>query len=110
MGIVLAGTGLGHVPRDMLRNIRRAIRGGVHVVMTTQCLYGRVGMYVYSRGRELIRAGVIPAEDMLPETALVKLMWVLGHTTDPDEVKQLMTADLAGEINPRLELEDFETG
>ncbi len=106
-GVVLAGTGLGHAPRDLLSSIRRAVRNGVHVVMTTQCLYGRVGMYVYSRGRELVRAGVIPAEDMLPETALVKLMWVLGHTTDSGEVKELMGTNLVGEINPRLELEDF---
>lgn len=106
-GVVLAGTGLGHASKDLLPAIRRAVRDGVHVVMATQCLYGRVGMYVYSRGRELLRAGVIPGEDMLPETALVKLMWVLGHTAEADEVRELMAADLAGEINPRIELEDF---
>ncbi len=107
-GIVLVGTGLGHTSKDLLPSIRRTVRDGVHVVMTTQCLYGRVGMYVYSRGRELVRAGVIPGEDMLPETALVKLMWVLGHTKEPSEVLEMMTTDMAGEINPRLELEDFE--
>lgn len=108
LGIVLAGTGLGHVPRTLVPPIRRAIRDGVQVVMTSQCLYGRVGMYVYSRGRELVRAGVIPGEDMLPETALVKLMWVLGHTAEPAEVRSLMTSDLKGEINPRIGIEDFE--
>ncbi|MEE9237387.1 MAG: Glu-tRNA(Gln) amidotransferase subunit GatD [Thermoplasmata archaeon] len=107
-GIVLAGTGLGHVPQDLIPSIKRAIRGGVQVVMTSQCLYGRVGMYVYSRGRELVKAGVIPGEDMLPETALVKLMWVLGHTTDPARVRELMTSNLVGEINPRLHLEEYE--
>ncbi len=107
-GVVLAGTGLGHVSKDLLPAIRRAVRDGVHVVMATQCLYGRVGMYVYSRGRELLRAGVIPGEDMLPDTALVKLMWVLGHASEAEEVRTLMASNLAGEINPRIELEDFE--
>lgn len=109
-GIVLAGTGLGHTPRDIVPRIRKAIRGGVHVVMTSQCLYGRVGMYVYSRGRELLRAGVISADDMLPETAFVKLMWVLGHTADPNEVREMMARNLAGEMNPRIELEDYASG
>jgi glutamyl-tRNA(Gln) amidotransferase subunit D len=108
LGIVLAGTGLGHVPKNLVPRIKRAVREGVQIVMTSQCLYGRVGMYVYSRGRELVKAGVIPGEDMLPETALVKLMWVLGHTTDPEEVRTLMTTNLVGEINPRLGIEDFE--
>ncbi len=107
-GIVLAGTGLGHTPKDLVPRIRRAAKKGVHIVMTSQCLYGRVGMYVYSRGRELAKAGVISGEDMLPETALVKLMWVLGHTEDSAEVKELMTTNVAGEINPQLSLEDFE--
>lgn len=108
LGIVLAGTGLGHVPRNLVPSIRKAVRDGVHVVMTSQCLFGRVGMYVYARGRELVRAGVIPGEDMLPETALVKLMWVLARTTEPEEVRNLMTASLVGEINPTIRIEDFE--
>lgn len=107
-GVVVAGTGLGHVAEELLSPIRQAIRDGVPVVMTSQSLYGRVGPYVYSRGRELTKAGVIPAEDMLPETALVKLMWILGHTSDMDEIRDRMERDLAGEINPRLELPDFE--
>ncbi len=109
-GIVIAGTGLGHVAEDLLNPIRKATKGGVHVVMTSQSLYGRVGLYVYSRGRELLEAGVIPGEDMLPETALVKLMWVLGHTQEPNEVREMMKRNLVGEINPRIELEDYESG
>lgn len=106
-GLIVAGTGLGHVPKDLVPRLRKAVRQGVPVVMTSQCLYGRVGMYVYTRGRELVRAGVIPGEDMLPETALVKLMWVLGHTSDPEAVREQMTTNLVGEINPRLNLEGF---
>ncbi len=97
-GIVIAGSGLGHIPDDLLESIKEAISNGVHIVMTTQCLYGEVNMNVYSRGRDLLRAGVISGEDMLPETAFVKLMWVLGQTQNPNEVEKLIKTDLVGEI------------
>jgi glutamyl-tRNA(Gln) amidotransferase subunit D len=107
-GVVIAGTGLGHVATNLIPSVRSAIASGVHVVMATQTLYGRTNMLVYSTGRDLLDAGVIPAEDMLPETALVKLMWVLGHTTKSGEVWELMARDLVGEMNPALKLQDYE--
>ena len=100
-GIVLEGTGLGHVGEWLVDSIRRAVEEGVVVVMTSQCLFGRVNMNVYTTGRKLLAAGVIPGEDMLPEVAFVKLSWVLAHTSDPEEAKKLMLSNLAGEINPR---------
>jgi glutamyl-tRNA(Gln) amidotransferase subunit D len=106
-GVVIAGTGLGHVSEELIPSIRKAVDAGVAVVMATQTLYGRVDMYVYETGRDLVKAGVIPAEDMLPETAFVKLMWVLGHTTDPDEVRRQMRESLVGEINPSLRVGEF---
>ena len=89
-GVVIAGSGLGHVSTDMVKAIEDGDKGGIQVVMTSQCLYGRVNLNVYYTGRDLITAGVIPGEDMLPETAYVKLMWVLGQTSDDDEVRRLM--------------------
>ncbi len=100
-GIVLEGTGLGHVPMYIFDSIKRAVEEGLAVVMTSQCLWGRINMNVYSTGRELLAMGVIPGEDMLPETALVKLMWVLAKTQDLKEVKKLMLTNIAGEISPR---------
>lgn len=99
-GLVIEGTGLGHTPTYVIESIRRAIEEGVAVCMTSQCLYGRVNLNVYSTGRELIKAGVIPCEDMLPETAYVKLMWVLGKTQNLEEVKKMMLTNYAGEITP----------
>lgn len=99
-GIVLEGTGLGHTPTYIIDSIKRATEEGVAVCMTSQCLNGRVNLYVYSTGRKLLKAGVIPCEDMLPETAYVKLMWVLGHTEDLKEVKKLMLTNVAGELTP----------
>ncbi len=100
-GIVLEGTGLGHFPNRLVDSIRRAVEEGVIVVMTSQCLFGRVNMHVYSTGRVYLEAGVIPGEDMLPEVAYVKLSWILARTRDPKEVRKLMLTNVAGEINPR---------
>jgi glutamyl-tRNA(Gln) amidotransferase subunit D len=106
-GLVIEGTGLGHVPTYLIESIRRATEEGVTVCMTSQCLYGRVNLNVYSTGRRLLKAGVIPCEDMLPETAYVKLMWVLGHTDDPREVREMMLTNYAGEITPYTRFDTF---
>ncbi len=74
--------------------------------MTSQTLYGRVDMKVYSTGRELLKRGVISGQDMLPETAYVKLMYVLGQTDDYDKVKGLMETNLWGEISDRTVYHD----
>jgi glutamyl-tRNA(Gln) amidotransferase subunit D len=58
-------------------------------------------MHVYDTGRDLLTRGVIPLEDMFPETALVKLMWVLGQTSDAAEAKKLLRTNVAGEFSPR---------
>src|SRR3989449_391431 len=101
-GAVIAGTGLGHVAHDLIPVLAQASKAGKSVVMTTQTLQGRVGMRVYDTGRDLLRAGGIDGQDMLPEVAYVKLMWALGRTKDPLEVARLLGTDVAGEINPRV--------
>jgi glutamyl-tRNA(Gln) amidotransferase subunit D len=106
-GIVIAGTGLGHVAHDLIPILHRATRDGIAVVMATQTLQGRVNMRVYDTGRDLMKAGVIGAEDMTPETAYVKLMWILGHTREPAEVARAMARNVAGEINPSIGLDEF---
>lgn len=106
-GIVIAGTGLGHTAHDLIPVLKKATKDGVAAVMTTQTLQGRVNMRVYDTGRDLIKAGVMSGEDMLPETAYVKLMWVLGHTHDPADVAKAMATNVAGELNPRIRLSEF---
>jgi glutamyl-tRNA(Gln) amidotransferase subunit D len=96
-GIVLEGTGLGHVASNWIDGIRRATEKGIPVVVTSQCLRGRIGDLVYDTGRYMLDAGAIEGEDMLPEVALVKLMWVLANR--PAEVRTLMGQPLAGEIS-----------
>jgi len=102
-GVVIAGTGLGHVSTKFVPYIREYIASGGCVVMCSQCLYGTVNMHVYSTGRALLAAGIIDGRDMLPETAYVKLMWVLAHARDKDEVRRMMMQNIAGEISERRE-------
>jgi glutamyl-tRNA(Gln) amidotransferase subunit D len=97
-GVIVAGTGLGHVSEEIISSIGKAVKDGVHVGITTQCLYGSVNLNVYSTGRDMLSAGAIPLGDMLPETAYVKLMWAMGQSDDPAEVRKIMLTDVAGEI------------
>jgi len=97
-GLVIAGTGLGHVASTWVPTLKEMIENGMTVVVTSQCLHGRVCDRVYDTGRDLLAAGVIEGEDMLPETALVKLSWVLGQEDEPDRIHSLMQENLRGEI------------
>jgi glutamyl-tRNA(Gln) amidotransferase subunit D len=99
--LVLEGTGLGHVSKEVAREVGLFIKAGGIACMTSQCIGGRVDLNVYDTGRDLLQAGVLPLEDMLAETALVKAMWVLGSGASGARVKELMSADLAGEITAR---------
>lgn len=100
-GIVLEGTGLGHVSTKWIPMIKKAVDSGIVFVMASQCINGRICDRVYSTGIDLLKAGVVEGEDMLPETALVKLMWALGQTDDVETVKRMMKTDYAGEIHWR---------
>lgn len=100
-GLVLAGTGLGHVSTTLIPRLRTLIETGTMIVMTSQCMHGRVCDRVYDTGRDLISAGVIEGSDTLPETALVKLMWVLANERDPKKARAMMQTDLKGECTTR---------
>ncbi len=100
-GIVIAGTGLGHVNKPVYPAIERATKKGVAIYMTVQTLWGYVHMFVYDTGRDLMARGIVPAENMLPEVAYVKLGWALGQTDDLDEVRRIMLTPIASEITER---------
>ena len=107
-GIVLEGSGLGHAPETLMKAIERAQEEQIPVVMTSQCIWGRVQMRVYRTGVELVQRGVIPAEDMLAETAYVKLMWVLAQTKEPSKVRLRMLENLVGEITECSKRSQYE--
>jgi len=106
-GIVLEGSGLGHVGDMMFQSLERAIKDGVVVAMCSQCIWGRVHMNVYSTGRDLLRMGVVPMGDMLAETALVKMMWAFGQDNSPEKVKEVMVTNVAREFSERRFLEEI---
>ena len=115
-GIIIEGTGLGHTPtspppsenyRSWLPHVKRALEMDLFIGMTSQCLYGRVNPYVYRNLRLMSNSGVVYLEDMLPETAYLKLGWVLGHTQEIEEVKTLMLKNIAGEITERTDERAF---
>ena len=100
-GVVWVGTGLGHVNKEMYPAIERANKAGVHQYMTLQTIWGYVHMFVYDTGRDMMAKGIIPAGNMLPEVAFIKLGWALGQTHDPEEVKKLMLTPINDEITER---------
>ena len=106
-GIVIAATALGHVSSQnakfsLIKKIKELTEKNVAVVIASQTIYGRVHPYVYTNLRKLsVELGCIFAEDMLPETAYIKLGWVLGHTHEGDEIKKMMLTNYAGEITDR---------
>lgn len=111
-GIVLMAMALGHVPTNvknysLINNIKNATRKKIPVCITSQSLYGRVHPFVYSNLRRLEKTGAIFCEDMLPETAYVKLMHVLGQTRKMEQVRGLMQKNISGEINPILSPKSF---
>lgn len=103
-GVVIAGSGLGHVNSNMVPLIKEATDAGIIVVVTSQCLNGRTNLNVYNTGRDMLVAGAITVWDMLPETAYTKLMWALANTSSVEAAKVVMQTPLAGEMSDRREL------
>ncbi|MFH1211813.1 MAG: Glu-tRNA(Gln) amidotransferase subunit GatD [Candidatus Woesearchaeota archaeon] len=112
-GLVIEGTGLGHTPghvpnkeceihKEIFPAIKKLVDSGCIVVMTSQCIFGRVNLHVYDKGRDLLNIGVVSGEDMLAETALVKLSWLLANYK-PEEAKKLVGENLRGEISLRTQ-------
>jgi glutamyl-tRNA(Gln) amidotransferase subunit D len=100
-GIIIVGTGLGHVNKELYPAIERAHKNGVHMFMTVQTIWGYAHMFVYDTGRDMMAKGIVPLGNMLPETAYIKLGWVLGQTDDAEEVKRLMLTPVNDEITER---------
>jgi glutamyl-tRNA(Gln) amidotransferase subunit D len=111
-GLVLEGTGIGHVQTNIKENeqnygaLKKFLKSGGLAVITSNCIFGRVHKDIYTNTRRLKNIGVIYAEDMLTETAYIKLAWLLGNYPK-EKAKELFPNNLRGEINPRLSESDF---
>ena len=97
--IIFEGTGLGHIGKTMYDSIKKAQENGIFLGMTSQCIDGRVSMTVYESGRDLLDMGIIPLENLIPEVALVKAMWVLGNSDSYDDIKNKMLENYSSEFS-----------
>ena len=98
-GLVLTATGLGNLPLRLFKKIEKL---NIPVVLAAETIYGRLHPLVYTNVRQLsMKLNCIFAEDMTPETAYVKLCYVLSKTQNKNKVKELMLTDIAGEIKER---------
>lgn len=100
-GLIIEGTGLGHTPvrenDSFIRALEELVKSGCIVGITSQCLNGRVSSTVYTNLRKVAATGAIYCEDCLPETALMKLSWLLGNYSE-NEAKKMLNENLRGEI------------
>lgn len=103
-GIVIEAFGAGgmnFIRRDLVSKLKMMVNAGVVVVVCSQCLYERSDFSIYQTGRKALESGAIEAGDMTTEAAVTKLMWALGQTEDPAEVRRIYREDCAGEVNPK---------
>ena len=106
-GLILETTGLGHVPgknsgNNWIPKIKKAIKSGMIICATATTIYGRLNPHIYSAGRDLQKTGIIFLDDMLSETALVKLSWVLGHPNWKKKIPEKILENISGEISKNI--------
>ena len=100
--IIIEGTGLGHVSKECFSQIKNAVKRGIFVFMTSQCIWGRTALTVYDTGRDLLNLGVIPLFNTTSETALVKAMWCLANFKEEKDIIKTMTTNIANEFTDRI--------
>ena len=114
-GLIIEGTGLGHMPinkvdkltleNELIFKELEKLSKKIPVIITSQCIFGRVNLNVYSTGRKLQEIGILGnLSDMTTETAFIKLAWLISNY--PKDVRKMIDKDLKGEISRRTS-EDF---
>lgn len=100
-GIVIEAFGAGgmhFIRRDLIQKLEMMVEKGISVVACSQCLYENSDFSIYQTGQKVLQKGVIQGIDMTSEAAVTKLMWALGKTQDPQEVKTLFETNFVNEI------------
>ena len=99
-GVVIEAFGAGglhFIRRNLIEKLQKAAQAGMSVVVCSQCLYESSDFSLYQAGQKALAEGVIQGYDMTTEAAVTKLMWALGQTQDPEEVRSIFARSVAGE-------------
>ncbi|GAL87842.1 asparaginase [Jejuia pallidilutea] len=98
--VILETYGSGNCTTDkwFVDALKNAISNGVHVVNVTQCVGGGVNMGQYETSSHLKKIGVISGKDMTTESAIAKLMYLLGASYSKEDLKNRFETSLRGEI------------
>lgn len=99
-GVVLESFGAGNAPTDswFIQEIKEFVENGGIMINVTQCYTGSIQAELYETGRHLMDAGVINGQDITTETALTKLMYLLGNYEDSTMIKNMLKKPIIGEI------------
>lgn len=98
-GIVLESFGAGNIGEktEIVEALKEAISRGVVVVNVSQCLGGSVSHGKYQASSVLEKIGVIEGGEMTFESAISKLMIVLGMQISTNQKVELLEANIRGE-------------
>ena len=111
-GVVIEAFGVGgmhYLGRDLLAKLTMLSHAKITVLICSQCLYERSDLNIYEVGQRILETGAVSAEDMTTEAAVTKLMWVLGQTSDQQEILRLLRTNIAGEISQEYTVPPAET-
>ena len=100
-GIIIESFGAGNASTnaEFTLLLRQGIQQGKIIMNISQCLHGEAVRGQYETNEPFEKAGVICGKDMTTESAITKLMFLLGQVKSNDEIKQLLQTDLRGEVS-----------
>ena len=100
--LVIELFGIGNFPAEdtaFMDALHSLADRGILIVTKSQCTYEPSDSDIYAAGRQLSSLRPISAKDMTTEACITKLMWALGKTSQPEQIRQLFNTNIAGEIS-----------
>lgn len=100
--VILETFGTGNAPTEkwFLEALNEAINRDIIIYNVTQCKAGSVEAGRYQTSTALVSMGVVSGYDITTESAIGKLMHLMGRYKDQGKVKELLPVSLQGEITP----------